>query len=195
VRQLKEETKLHIQAFEYYYSLGIVRSHPKVAAKFNMSVHAVSGWAVSFQWTKRVAERDAELSGIITANDIMAGDEGPKYNLGIDEDMVKDIANLSEQDKIDIRVKYREVVLLAIQCFKQRLITNRVKVNIGDIQKLIQLDLALLGENINQLDINIKGHEGQIKDFEDLEEKMSDEDKAKFYTIISSYKQEAETGD
>jgi hypothetical protein len=192
----KEETKLHIQAFEYYYSLGLIRSMVRVAKKFGVAQHTVASWSSDFEWQKRVKERDAEISGLLTADNLMnAGEEKPLDGLGIDESMVKDIANLSEADKIEIRTKYREVVLLAIQCFKQRLLSNRVKVNIGDIQKLIQLDLSLLGENLNQLDINIKGHENQIKDFEDLEEKMSEEEKVKFYQIISSYKQEAETSD
>lgn len=193
MRQIKEETKLHIQAFEYYYSLGIVRSITKVAAKFKVCNHAVAEWSTSFQWQKRIQQRNAEVSGIMLDENSINPDNDPSLGLGIDESMVKDIANLSEQDKIDIRTKYREVVLLAIQTFKNRLLTNRVKVNISDIQKLIQLDLALLGENINQLDINIKGHEGEIKKFEELEAKMTDEEKSKFYSIISTYKQESDS--
>lgn len=50
----------HLDAFEYYYSLGSARSYEKVAQKFNRSEKTVNTWGYKEKWAEEVRYRDTE---------------------------------------------------------------------------------------------------------------------------------------
>lgn len=59
---VQEETLRHRAAFDYYYSLGNVRSIAKVADQFQVSPMSVKRWSKSFDWKTRLKSRDTEIS-------------------------------------------------------------------------------------------------------------------------------------
>lgn len=50
----------HLNAFEYYYSLGSARTYEQVAQKFNKSVKTVGIWGSKEKWQEEVRLRDLE---------------------------------------------------------------------------------------------------------------------------------------
>ena len=50
----------HLDAFEYYYSLGSARTYEQVAQKVNKSVKTVGIWGSKEKWQEEVRLRDLE---------------------------------------------------------------------------------------------------------------------------------------
>ncbi|WP_199615049.1 hypothetical protein [Paenibacillus alkalitolerans] len=61
------ETREHIEAFDYYYSLGESRSLGKVAQNFGKADSTIKRWSSEFAWADRVQQRDHELGSEIIA--------------------------------------------------------------------------------------------------------------------------------
>jgi len=59
---IKVETLRHREAFNYYYLLGEKRSRAKVARRFGVSEMAVRKWIASFDWHRRIRERDESVA-------------------------------------------------------------------------------------------------------------------------------------
>lgn len=55
-----------IEAFEYYYSLGKERTLRQVADKVGYSPDTVRYWSSKYRWAEKVAQRDADIRGMIT---------------------------------------------------------------------------------------------------------------------------------
>lgn len=51
----------HLDAFEYYYSLGSARTYEQVAQKFNVKYSTVNNWGYKEKWQEEVRYRDTEL--------------------------------------------------------------------------------------------------------------------------------------
>lgn len=191
-----EETKTHLQAFEFYYNLGPARNQHKVAKRFNVSRWTVSQWAIWFNWTDRLKQREAEIAeatgGIVSPSGIDA--IAPSSDLPeVENQSDKDIKEIDPDNKLLIRKAYREVIALAIKKYKEKLLSGRVKVNIGDIERLIKLDFALLGDNMDRLDINVTTDKATME-FNGRESLMDDEEKEKFYHIVAKYAMEEKDG-
>ena len=56
------ERPKHIEAFEYYYSLGNKRTLKKVSEKYSCSIPNIKKWSRAFNWQERVKLRDIENS-------------------------------------------------------------------------------------------------------------------------------------
>ena len=57
-KKMCSETLRHRGAFDFYYLLGENRSLQAVASKFRTSKQTVGNWSASFNWRKRVLQRD-----------------------------------------------------------------------------------------------------------------------------------------
>lgn len=61
------ESGKHLEAFEYYFSLGDKRSHDTVADHFKISKRAVHEWSRTWNWTKRVVDREHRVAAKVAA--------------------------------------------------------------------------------------------------------------------------------
>ena len=214
------ETKRQRQAFEFYYSLGASRNQEKVARRFGVTRWTVSQWSRWYDWAgrmkqrnKEVAEATGKMPGVnradpryydltgkkkIIPDDPVIQVAGKEVHLSelthVDNQVDKDIDKIDPEDKLAIKKAYREIVALALQTYKEKLLSSKVKVNIGDIERLMKLDFALMGDNMDRLDINIKTDKATVE-FEEKEGIMSEEDKDKFYKIVARYAREERNKD
>lgn len=114
------ETYRHMEAFEYYYSLGLDRSYAKVANHFNVSVQSVERWGKSFKWRDRV-----------TARDLDAGQKLRERN---------------ETTILDEKEQYRRIIKASLASYVAELKAGKIKVTkVNDVINLIELDLKILG--------------------------------------------------
>jgi hypothetical protein len=164
---VKKETILHGEAFDYYYSLGDERTHKKVAEVFGLSSKkVVDNWSRSFNWQKRIEERDAKNNARMQAK--------------------------TDTELVNTKRKYREEINLALQPIKAAINSSfekdkkTGKMNIipriqtpRDLQsvvaayeKLVKLDLLLMGEDVD------KGHDASINIHLDV---MSDDDRKDYF--------------
>lgn len=117
----KEERLEQKKAFEYYYQSGDARSYTKVSEAFGVSHLTVAKWGKAFNWQGRVEQRDIEI--------------GQK---------------LKEQTSaivLNTKATYRQIIKTAVDQFLGKLEKGLIDIDsINDIEKLIKLDLLLMGE-------------------------------------------------
>ena len=119
-RLLEREQPHHERAFEYYYALGEKRSYGKVAEKFGASLSAVKLWGKSFRWKQRVRERDLEV--------------------------VRQMASRTLSDEVNHRERNLQIVHMALVQLAKAVADGRVKMNLGDLDRLIRLESFLRDE-------------------------------------------------
>ena len=134
-------------AFEYYYSLGPERTYKKIAEKFGVSINTVKKWAQRYGWRKRKSDRDTLIQKRVEEE--------------LNEEIVK------------VRTKYRNVIKDAFETIGDDL--NRIveKLEAGNklewvkdirdferlvncIERLIKLDLLLMGESTEKKELTTK---------------------------------------
>jgi len=121
-----KETLLHSEAFEYYYSLGKDRSLVQVAQKFSKSETSVNKWNKAFSWQERIELRDIENS--------------------------KKLAEKTDSTIVNEKANYRKIIKAAIATFVEKLKSKEIKViEVSDLEKLIKLDLLLMGESTKEI--------------------------------------------
>ena len=124
----KGESLLHIEAFEYYYSLGNARDIDKVAKAFNKSPRTIASWRAKFGWVERIKMRDIEVS--------------------------KKLVQQTTAQAIDEKVRYRKIIKLAMAKMIQEIQSEDFKTKgIQDLERLIKLDMLLLGENTEKVEV------------------------------------------
>lgn len=127
----KDEKMIHIEAFEYYFSLGGERSYSLVAKKFNKNYRTISQWANRFNWKERIVIRDAEVS--------------------------KRLSEKTTNAVIDEKANYRKVIKLAMAKLIKELQEEDFKSKgIADLEKLVKLDMLLLGETTEKVELDNK---------------------------------------
>jgi len=125
------ETLKHVEAFNYYYSLGTKRSFKLVQREFNVSNNTVARWSKAFHWQDRIKERDRE--------------NAEKLKAKVDKAIV--------QSKKD----YRELIGRAVKEFARKLEAGEIQIRkVDDLVALAKLDLLLAGESSNDNDLVIK---------------------------------------
>lgn len=109
------------EAFEYYYSLGDKRSLDQVARHVLKTPCTVSNWSSSFNWQKRVQQRDIDVAQQLQVRNI------------------KEIANT--------KANYRKVLQALVKKFIDNLQADKVEMNkVGDLERVLKLDMLLMGE-------------------------------------------------
>lgn len=117
---MKEALK-HREAFEYYYSLGASRNLASVAVQCEVSEKSVATWSKAFDWQARIEQRDLENS--------------------------RRIQKTTDDTVVAVKARYRKIVQTAIGDFVKRMKDGEIAVtSIMDLERLIKMDLLLMGE-------------------------------------------------
>lgn len=113
----------HIEAFEYYYTLGSSRSYSKVAKEFGVALRTVEKWGKELKWGKRVEERD-KVNG-------------------------KRLETITNDTILEDKIRYHKVIKMGISSFLNNLKEGKVEVdNVKDFATLVKLDLELMGSMV-----------------------------------------------
>lgn len=168
---MKEELR-HREAFEYYYSLGDTRTLPQVNQKFKVSLTSIKRWSGSFNWQDRVFQRDLEISKEmeLKTNRTVIDTKGDyRAEIKTQFSILKKMLNkLIEQFKDNKGIEIKDVTGL--------------KDILGCYEKLIKMDLILMGETSEIEEIEAKGAKDKlIKKIEDMIKRVKVEKKAKRY--------------
>lgn len=116
-----KETLRHREAFEYYYSLGPTRSLPQVARQYSVSVAAVKKWSKAFNWQERVEQRDIENA--------------------------RRLEEKTNETIVAAKANYRKIIKAAIGRWVKRFQGGEIDVeSVWDLERLVKLDLLLIGE-------------------------------------------------
>lgn len=127
--ELTKENQLQKEAFEIYYYLGDKRTLKAVAEKVNRTERCVAGWSRSHNWVDRVKQREIED----------AKNEG--------------IASLNAHTT-DVKTRYRILITKLITQANELIAKGDLKIkNIPDLERVIKLDLLLMGEATDRSDI------------------------------------------
>lgn len=127
--KLSKENELQKKAFEIYYMMGEKRSLRAVAEEIGRTERTVAGWSRSFSWVARVTQRNIE-----------------------------DAKNRREEQintqLTDVRTKYRIIINNFMAQLSNDVLNGKIKVkNINDFEKLVKLDLLLMGEAVERTEI------------------------------------------
>ena len=116
---LQTEQERHRKAFELYYALGEKRSYRRVAGQMNVSPSAVKLWGRSFAWRNRIQERDAQIA--------------------------RQVADRAIQTGIDEHDRNRKIVQMALMRLAKAISEGKIKMQMGDLDRLIRLQAFLDG--------------------------------------------------
>lgn len=126
--ELSKENKLQKEAFEVYYYLGNDRSLKKVAEKVCRTERTVAGWSRAYNWVDRVKQREIE-------------------------DAVNEGVNRLNAQTTDIKVRYRILMNSLIERANKQVAEGSLAIkNISDLERVIKLDLLLMGEATDRQD-------------------------------------------
>jgi len=122
---LSKENKLQREAFEFYYGLGNQRSLKAVAIHFSRSERTVAGWSRDLNWVDRCKQKEMDEA------------EG-KEKQGL---------------MLDVKVTYRKVINNLLAVFSKDFKEGKIKVkSIQDLERLIKLDLLLMGDAVDKVE-------------------------------------------
>lgn len=126
--ELEKQNKLQKEAFEIYYALGDKRSLKAVAERVDRTERTVAGWSRSFSWVDRVKQREIEEA----------------KNSALDK------ATLNSQT-MDIKTRYRIMINNLMAKASKAIADGSLKVkSIQDYERLVKLDLLLMGEVVER---------------------------------------------
>ena len=127
--KLTKENELQSRAFELYYGLGDKRSLKAVAETIGRTERTVAGWSRSFNWVARVTQRNIENSQ-------------NKREEAINTQLT------------DVRAKYRVIINNFMAELSRRVVKGEIKIrNIQDFERLVKLDLLLMGEATDRTEV------------------------------------------
>ncbi len=121
------ETPRHLTAFEIYVAQGGRRSYRVVAQETGVTVMAVRRWARSFDWQTRVRGRDAGVA--------------------------QKLARKTDQTIVQVKARYHSMINKIVEALCKhhlgkdlRELRYPERTTLSDLERLIRLDLMLLGE-------------------------------------------------
>lgn len=130
--ELVKENKLQREAFEIYYQMGDERSLKKVADKVDRTERCVAGWSRQFQWVDRVSQREIEEKKQDNAISVLA-------------------------QTVDAKTKYRILMNNLIAHASKMIAKGELKIrNVQDLERVVKLDLLLMGEATDRQESNNK---------------------------------------
>ena len=154
-----QETRRHIEAFDYYYSLGEARNFASVSAHCGFSERSIAAWSIEFNWQRRIAQRDIENGKKIQA-------KTDRAIVNTKADYRRDIAK-DRQELRALRTRYERLVadskeriekgeIVATTTKELRELASALK-HLHDIERdMLKLDLVLIGEPGSNEEISLK---------------------------------------
>lgn len=125
--ELSKENSLQKEAFEIYYHLGDKRSLKSVAKEVDRTERTVAGWSRAYSWVDRVKQREIEDA----------------RNVG---------GNALNIKTTDIKTRYRVLMNNMIAKASVAMAEGKLAIkNVNDLEKIIKLDLLLMGEATENL--------------------------------------------
>ena len=119
--KLVKENEKQKAAFDLYYNMGDKRTIEAVANHIGMTSRTVGEWSRRFNWRDRVNQReieDATAQGS-TANSV-----------------------------IDAKAEYRQIIRALVAAFVKDYKDGKIRIkNIQDFERIVKLDLMLLGDS------------------------------------------------
>jgi len=126
--QLNKENSLQKEAFEMYFYMGDKRSLRAVAEKIDRTERTVAGWSRSFSWVDRVKQREIADAGELGKAELnkQTADVKTRYRILMNNLMAKASTSIAE-GKLVIK-------------------------NVQDLERVVKLDLLLMGEATDKVD-------------------------------------------
>lgn len=150
IKRVRKETEAQKQAFDLYYGMGEKRSLEAVAAGCGRSTRTIGEWSRRFGWKDRVVQREIED----------AANQGSVAN-----------------SVIDAKAEYRKIIRALIAGFIKDYKAGKIRIkNIQDFERVVKLDLMLLGE-VPQVDVKSNVE-------------LSEEDRKAIFAVADSIKAE-----
>lgn len=121
------ETTEQMEAFELYYGMER-RTLKAVADKIGKTERTVSNWSKRFDWVARVHQREIEDAKALDMNQF-------------------------KEKTADLKARYRLLINNLFYEANRRISNGELKIkNVQDIDRLVRLDLLLLGEATDRLE-------------------------------------------
>ena len=141
---MKEKLR-HIEAFEYYYSLGDKRNLSSVAIHYKFSERSIAKWSKNFHWQERIEQRDIENAK------------------SLEKKTNKIVVNTKADYRAEIKTQLNILKAILNNAIKDIKAGNIIDVNntgqLKDIvncyEKLGKLDLLMMGEATEDLNIKV----------------------------------------
>jgi hypothetical protein len=134
------ETLEQAKAFDYYYSLGKDRNLKRVAKRAKKSLATIKNWSRQHKWPEHVEQRDSKNA--------------------------KKIMEKTDELILNTKEEYRELIKKAVDKYFQDFLAGKLAVkNIQDFERLVKLDLQLMGEMLPEqvnVQVNIEQHNNKI---------------------------------
>lgn len=149
----KKETEAQKQAFELYWNMGAKRSLEAIANACNKSTRTIGEWSRQFRWKDRILQKEIE-----------------------ETDEKGSVANAV----IDAKAEYRQIIRALVATFVKDYKEGKIRIkNIQDFERLVKLDLLLLGDPTERIQ-----QEGK----QNVE--LSEEDRRAIFAVADSIKEE-----
>lgn len=149
----KKETEAQKQAFDLYYSMGAKRSLEAVASACNKSTRTIGEWSRQFKWKDRIVQKEIEETA----------EKGSTANA-----------------VIDAKAEYRQIIRALVATFVKDYKQGKIKIkNIQDFERLVKLDLLLLGDPTERI---------QQENKQNVE--LTEEDRKAIFAVADSIREE-----
>jgi hypothetical protein len=130
VGELSKENHLQKEAFELYYGLGDKRSLRAVSEKIGRTERTVAGWSRAHNWVDRVKQREIEDAKNSAIN-----------------------SSALNSQTTDVKTRYRLLLNNLISKTSEKIAKGELSIrNIQDLERVIKLDLLLMGEATERQD-------------------------------------------
>lgn len=176
-----EENELTLKGFEIYYNQGLKRSYRQTAKEVSVTIPTIFNWSKKFNWQARIKERNNEFSNDLkeaTTNNVIG--IKVRYSNAV-ASLVKDFLSYCDEMKKQYEMKRRE-------WNKKNMIyrQNRAKnpdpgpkpkpftiiKDITDLEKIVKLELLLLGESTDRKESVVREKDDRIKDLINTDENI-----------------------
>jgi len=152
-KKSQKETEAQKTAFELYYNMGEKRSLEAVANSCGKSTRTIGEWSRKFQWKDRILQKEIEETA----------EKGSTANA-----------------VLDVKAEYRKVIRALVAAFVKDFKAGKVKIkNIQDFERVVKLDLLLLGDPTDRV---AQENKEQIE--------LTEEDRKAIFAVADSIKEE-----
>lgn len=128
--ELSKENKLQREAFEIYYQMGDKRSLRAVSEKVGRTERTLAGWSRAYNWVDRVKQREIEDA----RNEALS-------------------SNALNAQTTDIKTRYRIMINNLMAKASKKIALGELAIrNVQDYERMVKLDLLLMGEATERQD-------------------------------------------